>query len=66
MALGWSGYQDANPVPTRPLADDINTAPSGPTGSYSEQAFKGTMGRGNNIAPSSLSPTTKSTNSQPR
>ena len=28
-ALGWSQYQDANPVPTSPLADDISTAPSG-------------------------------------
>ena len=27
--LGWSRYQDANPVPTSPLADDITTAPSG-------------------------------------
>ena len=24
----WSRYQDANPVPTSPLADDIATAPS--------------------------------------
>ena len=28
--MGWSRYQDANPVPTSPLADDIPTAPSGP------------------------------------
>ena len=27
---GWSRYQDANPVPTSPLADDIGTTPSGP------------------------------------
>ena len=27
--LGWSMYQDANPVPTSPLANDITTAPSG-------------------------------------
>ena len=29
-ALGWSPYQDVNPVPTSPLADVITTAPSGP------------------------------------
>ena len=29
-ALGWSQYQDVNPVPTNPLADDLTTAPSGP------------------------------------
>ena len=29
-ALGWNQYQDANPVPTSPLADCIATAPSGP------------------------------------
>ena len=27
---GWSRYQDANPVPTIPLTDDVTTAPSGP------------------------------------
>ena len=25
----WSRCRDVNPVPTRPLADDITTAPSG-------------------------------------
>ena len=29
-ALGWSRYQDTNPVPTSPLDDDITTASSGP------------------------------------
>ena len=28
--MGWSRYRDANPLPTRPLADDITTAQSGP------------------------------------
>ena len=26
-ALGWGRYQDVNPLPTSPLADDITTAP---------------------------------------
>ena len=29
-ALDWNRYRYANPVPTRPLAYDIATAPSGP------------------------------------
>ena len=29
-ALGWSRYQDVNPVPTSTLADDVASAPSGP------------------------------------
>ena len=29
-ALGWSRYWDANPVPIKPLADDLTTAPSWP------------------------------------
>ena len=28
--MGWSRYQDVNPVPTSPLADDLTTAPLGP------------------------------------
>ena len=28
-ALGWNRYRDTNPVPTRPLANDIATAPLG-------------------------------------
>ena len=32
--LGWSRYQDTNPVPTSPLADDITTAPSGPVANF--------------------------------
>ena len=31
LALGWSRYQDVNPIPTSPLADDIASAPSGLT-----------------------------------
>ena len=30
LALGWSQYRDAKPVPVSPLADDFATAPSGP------------------------------------
>ena len=30
LALGWSWYRDANPIPTSPLADDLATAPLGP------------------------------------
>ena len=29
-ALGKSWYRDANPVHTKPVADDLATAPSGP------------------------------------
>ena len=28
--LGWSQYRDENSVPTSPLADDLDTVPSGP------------------------------------
>ena len=30
-SLGWSRYGDVNPVPTRPLADELATTPSGLT-----------------------------------
>ena len=30
-------YRDANPVPTSPLADDLDTAPSGPVMIFSSK-----------------------------
>ena len=37
--VSWSQYQDANPVPTSPLADDLATAPSGQSTSFIMRYF---------------------------